>query len=198
MNTYVITHVHGQPDWEKVPALAVDQILWLPDAGIRMTQQICYDEEKLYIHQKAVESPLRAEHTDVLAQVCEDSCMEFFFCPADNRYFNFEWNLNGCLYLGFRTGRRNAVRLQLKNHKELFGFRGSETPEGWEIFYEIPAAFVQLFVPEFSLEPGKLLRANCYKCGDLTPQPHYLAWNPVTSEQPDFHRSQDFGTMILG
>lgn len=199
MNTYLISRTNGQPDWEKIPALGVDNIMWLPDAGIRMTQQLCYDDEKMYVHQKAVETNIRAEHTQLLAQVCEDSCMEFFFCPEteSDRYFNFEWNLNGCLYLGFRTGRENSVRLQLKDHKEMFGFRGAKTTDGWEIFYEIPVSFVQLFIPNFSLHSGKELRANCYKCGDLTSVKHYLSWNFVTSENPDFHRSQDFGSMIL-
>ena len=130
MNRYVITHVNGQPDWNTIPQLTADNILWLPDAGVRMVQQICYDEEKLYIHQKAVEPYIRAEHRDVLAQVCEDSCMEFFFCPeaGADRYFNFEWNLNGALYLGWRTGRDCAVRLQLKDHKSLFNFRSVRTP----------------------------------------------------------------------
>ena len=142
MSTYVIAHVEGQPDWNKIPTFSVDNILWLPDAGIRMSQQICYDAEKLYIHQKAVEEYVRAEHTDVLAQVCEDSCMEFFFCPdaSDDRYFNFEWNLHGALYLGWRTGRDQAVRLLLKDHKSLFNFCGAKTPDDWEIFYEIPAS----------------------------------------------------------
>lgn len=200
MNKYVITHTNGQPDWDNVPALALDHILWLPDAGIRMTQQICYDEERLYIHQRAAEAHIRAEHTDVLSQVCEDSCMEFFFCPeaSSDRYFNFEWNINGCLYLGFRSSSENKVRLQLKDHKKLFHFRSAKTADGWEIFYEIPASFVQIFVPEFSLHPENTFRANCYKCGDKTPNPHYLAWNPVTSANPNFHRPQDFGCMILG
>ena len=200
MNSYWIEKVKGQPDWCKLPVLEVNNVLWLPDAGVRMTQQICYDTDKLYIHQTAVESRIRAEHTELLAQVCEDSCMEFFFCPEEtsDRYFNFEWNLNGALYLGFRTGREHAVRLQLKDHKTLFAFRGARTADGWEIFYEIPAEFVRLFVPEFTLGPGKKIRANCYKCGDLTPNPHYLSWNPSTSPNPDFHRPQDFGTMVLG
>ncbi len=200
MNTYVIQPTNGQPDWEKIPVLEVSHILWLPDAGIRMTQQICYDKEKLYVHQKAVESSVRAENTHVLSQVCDDSCMEFFFCPetGSNRYFNFEWNLNGCLYLGFRTGRINAVRLQLQDHKTLFRFRSNKTPDGWEIFFEIPVSFLQLFIPDFSLQPGKTIRANCYKCGNLTPKPHYLSWNPINSQTPDFHRPQDFGCMILG
>lgn len=199
MYGYRIEPTDGQPDWSKVPELKVDNVLWLPDVGIRMTQQICYDEEKLYIHQTAVEAQIRAEHTEPLAQVCEDSCMEFFFCPEtdSDRYFNFEWNLKGCLYLGFRTGRENAVRLQLEDPKKLFAFRGAKTAEGWEIFYEIPVAFIRLLIPDFTLQPGTELRANCFKCGDLTEKPHYLSWNPSTSATPDFHRPQDFGTMVL-
>jgi hypothetical protein len=42
------------------------------------------------------------------------------------------------------------------------------------------------------------LRGNCYKCGDLTEQEHYLSWNPVTSEHPCFHRPQDFGRLVFG
>ena len=199
MNTYRIVHTETRPDWDKVPALSVDHIYWLPDAGIRMTQQLCYDDQKLYVHQKAVEEHVRAEYTDVLAQVCEDSCMEFFFCPeADSdRYFNFEWNLNGALYLGWCIDREYAVRLQLPDHKSYFNFHSARTPDGWEIFYEIPVAFVQLFVPGFAWKRGLQLRANCYKCGKLTPMPHYLTWNPSTSPIPSFHRPRDFGRMVL-
>lgn len=199
MNCYKIMRTEEQPNWDNIPTLFVDNIQWLPDAGIRMTQQICYDEQRLYVHQRAVEAHIRAEHTDVLAQVCEDSCMEFFFCPevGSARYFNFEWNLNGALYLGIRTGRDHAARLQLKDHKSLFNFRSAKTQDGWEIFYEIPVSFMQLFVPNFCLASGVEIRANCYKCGDLTPQPHYLTWNPVDSQAPDYHRPCDFGTMVL-
>ncbi len=118
--------------------------------------------------------------------------MEFFFCPdaSDDCYFNFEWNLNGALYLAWRIGHDQAVRLQVKDHKSFFNFRGAKSQDGWDIFYEIPASFVQLFAPDFALKPGAEIRVNCYKCGDLTLKPHYLSWNPSTSPNPDFHRSK--------
>ena len=47
-------------------------------------------------------------------------------------------------------------------------------------------------------ERGLRLRGNFYKCGDATVQPHYLAWNPVTSAVPAFHRPEDFGEIVLG
>ena len=51
------------------------------------------------------------------------------------------------------------------------------SPPGWEVFYRIPLSFLRLFWPDFTFTGN--LRANVYKCGDLTRQEHYLAWNPV-------------------
>lgn len=200
MESYYIQRADSAPQWDVIPALSVHNILWLPDANIRMTQQMYYDNSAIYIHQRAIESHIRAMHHSPLAQVCEDSCMEFFFAPlpGDDRYFNFEWNLNGCLYLGFRTDRDNSVRLQPKQPSTLFDFHSNRTADGWEIFYKIPLSFIRLFFPDFQLAPGAVMKANCYKCGDLTARPHYLSWNPSTSSTPDFHRPQDFGEMILG
>ena len=36
-----------------------------------------------------------------------------------------------------------------------------------------------------------------HKCGDLTNHKHYLSWNMVQSEKPDFHRPEDFGRMMF-
>ena len=93
MKEYVILKVNSIPDWNAVPVLAVDTILWEPDCGIRMTQQLCYDETALYVRQRAWEANIRAEYSAPLSPVHEDSCMEFFFAfGADERYFNFEIN----------------------------------------------------------------------------------------------------------
>lgn len=199
MKEYLVKKVSGAPDWDSIPVMAVEEIMWLPDAGISMTAQIAYDETALYLHQQAVEQNIRAELYDLLAHVCEDSCMEFFFspCPADGRYLNFEINPNGALHLGFGHGRHDSMRLLPKRAEERFGIRTSRTPEGWEIFYRIPLEFLQVLYPELKLHSGVKMRANCYKCGDCTVQPHYLAWNPPVSEAPDFHRPQDFGTLIF-
>ena len=123
--------------------------------------------------------------------------MEFFFCPAagDDRYFNFEWNPNAQLYLGFGPNRCDSVRLLVQDEQAQFAPRPARTADGWELTFRVPVSFVRRFVPDFALTPGTALRANCFKCGELTPQPHYYSWNPVTSETPDFHRPCDFGQM---
>ncbi len=200
METYCITKISGAPRWEDIPTLEPENILWLPDAGVRMTQQVCYDEDALYVHQRAVEREIRAEHRDPKASVCEDSCMEFFFCPdsASSRYFNFEWNLNGCVFVGIGKGREDRVRMEMPDAAARFVFSSARTADGWEIFYRIPLAFIREYFPACTFTEGTVIRANCYKCGDKTVQPHYLSWNPVTSERPDFHRPCDFGEMVLG
>ena len=53
MKNYVIQRVSGTPDWSGIPALAVDEVPWTGETDIRMIQQIGYDENALYIHQRA-------------------------------------------------------------------------------------------------------------------------------------------------
>ena len=112
-----------------------------------------------------------------------------------DRYFNFEINPNGCLHIGFGAGRRNRAVLSPAGPDSVFGIRTARTPDGWEAEYRIPLSFLRLFLPDFAFA-GRL-RANVYKCGDLTENEHYLAWNPVLSDTPDFHRPQDFGIMVF-
>ena len=59
--------------------------------------------------------------------------------------------------------------------------------------FRIPLAFLRLFVPGAAFTGA--WRANVYKCGDLLPVPHFISWNPITTESPDFHRPEFFGQM---
>ena len=196
VETYRIRAVTGEPEWASVPELETVHILWRPDAGLRAFGQFCRDGENLYVRLRAKEQKIRAEYTAPLSPVCQDSCLEFFFMPeGEDRYFNFEINPNGCLYIGFGRGREDRTVLYRKDMQELFDIRAARTPDGWEAFYRIPLTFLRLFWPGFSF--SGILRANVYKCGDLTEHEHYLSWNGVNSETPDFHRPQDFGRMIF-
>jgi len=42
---------------------------------------------------------------------------------------------------------------------------------------------------------GKTFRANFYKCGDMLTVPHYVTWNPVGTENPDYHQPKYFGLL---
>ncbi|MBR6089456.1 MAG: hypothetical protein IKP86_05955, partial [Anaerolineaceae bacterium] len=77
--------------------------------------------------------------------------------------------------------------------QDRFDIRTARTEDGWEGYYQIPLEYIRLFYPEFDFSGA--LRANIYKCGDQTVNKHYLSWNPIDSEKPDFHRPEDFGIM---
>ena len=192
--SYTIRSVAGKPDWESIPELEADRILWKPDCGIRAFGRICHDAQHLFVCLRAAEKQIRAEYTAPLSPVHEDSCLEFFFMPkGENRYFNFEINPNGCLHVGFGHGREDSTVLFRKDMARFFEIRTGKTPDGWEACYRIPLSFLCLFWPGFSFTG--ILLANVYKCGDKTAHEHYLSWNPVSSGTPDFHRPEDFGVM---
>lgn len=198
MRTHVISKKPEHLDWAQLPVATIDHLLWTPEVDILAAAQICYDENALYLHLSAKEEHIRAEGTGLLDQPCEDSCLEFFFSPipGDDRYFNVEFNPNCCMYLGLGYNVGTLVRL-LPEGGAPFNPKATRTEDGWEIIYQIPYTFIRQFFPEFSAESGKRIRANFYKCGDETVQPHYFAWNRVTSETPAFHRPCDFGELVF-
>lgn len=199
MKEYSITYRSDDQCWSSTPYLNVNEYLWNSPKNVSMRAQICYDENALYVHMEAKEEHIRAEYTAPLSMVCKDSCMELFFCPDehDNRYINFEINPNGCTFIGISHRRTDIVRLCPLNEEKLFNKQVNRTADGWEAFFQIPVSFLQVFFPDYTLMSGRKIRANCYKCGDLTVQPHFLSWNPVNHPTPDFHRPCDFGMMIL-
>lgn len=197
MRQYTIVRRPQQLDWTHIPALQIDQLMKTDPLPIRAQAQLCYDENALYIRLSAVEQHIRAELTGKLDEICEDSCLEFFFSPmaGDLRYFNIECNPNGCLFLGMGSNVHNLVRFIPEEPCILP--QAKRTADGWEVSYEIPYSFIRQFFPDFSPAPGYAMRANCYKCGDQTVQPHYLCWNPVPYQPCAFHNPEAFGIMYF-
>lgn len=193
MREYAAQHCNGMPNWADVPAINIDQKLHPTDANVTAQAQLCYDEHALYVRLSAQEEKIRAELTGTLDEICEDSCLEFFFCPTENdpRYFNIECNPNGCLFLGFGPNVEELVRLIPENPS--IRPVTKRIPGGWETLYAIPYSFIRMFFPGFSPASGSAMRANFYKCGDKTEIPHYLCWNQVPQQRCAFHNPSAFG-----
>ncbi|MDU5344496.1 MAG: carbohydrate-binding family 9-like protein, partial [Prevotella bivia] len=65
----------------------------------------------------------------------------------------------------------------------------------WELALVVPvSSFFNHKITELS---GLTMKANFYKCGDKTDQPHFLSWQKVDLPKPDFHRPEFFGTIIF-
>lgn len=204
MKTYTMTKVSGQPDWTAIPVLELDERYKLPPEGalVQAWAQVAYNDEALLVHEWAKEPVLRKELTGLLDPICQDSCLEFFFCPmeGDERYFNIEYNPNACRYLGFGTSIANLIRLIPEKNNDEFCPKAIETEGGWDLTYQIPYHFIRRFFPDFDPAPGKAIRANCYKCGDKTENPHGLTWNPIKRLPTggSYHQPAAFGRMIFG
>lgn len=199
MRSYTMKKVSGVPNWQDIPVIPIDTLLWTDSTDVSAQAQICYDTEYLYLRLEAVEPNIRMEEQGVLAEVCEDSCLEFFLRPTQRMdYFNIEMNPNGALYLGFGTSLENLIRLLLPNPEEMLIPQVEFTDGGWVLTYRVPFAFIRRFFPDFTAEKGTKMYANFYKCGDSTVKPHFLAWNPIRRETPAFHCPEDFGCLIFG
>jgi len=191
---YYEVHRVQIPNWEAIPAVTLCHTPWLTPNDVKAQAQLCHDGQTLFLRMQARESSIRATVTGQLELVCNDSCLEFFFAPdaEDSRYLNFEVNPLGTLYVGFGAERATRARQILKS-TDMFQIQTFRTEDGWGLTMQIPLRFVQMYFP--NAEFAGVAACNFYKCGEETVSPHYLAWNPLTCEKPDYHRRQDFGTL---
>ncbi len=195
MREYTIVKCSSTPAWDNIPTLDINLLYWTEATDVCAQAQIAYNDEALHVRLQAWEKDIRAVENGPLGSPCEDSCLEFFFRPdpKDIRYFNIECNPNGCLYLGFGDRLDNLVRLLPEQPPIIPEIQ--HTKDGWMVTYTIPYRFIRQFFPDFCPVSGSYIRANCYKCGDLTPHPHFLLWNPVDPEKETFHLPEQFGLM---
>lgn len=147
---------------------------------------------KFFVEEKEV----RAMVTQTNGAVWEDSCVEFFISFDDSGYYNFEFNCIGTVLAAFRKNRDERMYLpeeMLKKVETYTKLNRKNDFYKWEILIVIP---IEMFIAH-SLQSlsGIVCKANFYKCGDRLLQPHYLSWNHIESETPNFHLPQFFGEL---
>ncbi len=163
---------------------------------------IAHSEKYIYVDFFVRCNYLRAMNYQNNSPVSQDSCVEFFVSPGcDSHYWNFEFNCIGAINASHRTERNNPTRLndeQLATVKRYAscGTRPFNEVEGlftWNLIIAIP---LELIGVKYNGSPIEM-RGNFYKCASGSSQPHYLSWNPISTEKPDFHRPEYFGKIIL-
>lgn len=161
---------------------------------------IAYTNKEILLKYYITEEYFKAEKTETNQNVFEDSCVEFFVSPEDDGiYYNFEFNGIGTCLMGSGTGRENSTRADAKfisriRRQTSMGITPVMERKGtfsWDITIAIP--FEVFFHHKVGNLKRKSIRANFYKCGDMLTVPHYLTWNPVKTEKPDFHQPGYFG-----
>ena len=143
------------------------------------------------------ENDLRAIYTKSNEPVYKDSCVELFILFDEKGYYNFEFNCAGTCLLGFGKGRNERLQVsdelidRIRYQSLLKPSAHPEANISWELTLEIP--FDVFHYHQIKTLKKKRARANVYKCGDDLPKPHFLAWNEIKTEEPDFHRPEYFG-----
>jgi hypothetical protein len=163
---------------------------------------IAYTRHEMLLKYNVTEQWFKAEKTETNQDVYEDSCVEFFVSPADDGiYYNLEFNGIGTCLMGSGTGRENRKRAdpEIISRIRRKGSAGENSISekggdfSWTITMAIPLNV--FFHHNINRLKGMTFRANFYKCGDKLSVPHYVTWNPVGTEKPDYHRPEYFGLL---
>lgn len=190
-------------DEEHIPFQTIETVNWneysyRPQAAFR----IAYTDDAILLHYKVTEGSVRAKYGSDNGSVWTDSCVEFFSIPAgDGIYYNLECNCIGTVLLAVGPERSNRKHASLEIMDKIqrwasLGRTSFEERVGeceWEVALVVPYAV--FFKHQIETLQGKTVKANFYKCGDELQTPHFLSWNPIKIENPDFHRPDFFGSL---
>lgn len=184
------------PIWEGVSKARIDCVSFSPKAINPMTTvKGVYSDKGLTVLFQSDEKNVLARYKGVNEKPWTDSCVEIFFnpCPTlSDKYFNFELSAGGGLLIGYGEERGNRLRCDFT--LDIFDIETEIKSDGWTAKLTIPFSFVLKYAEEFH----NVFSGNFQKCGDETQSPHFVVWNEIKSNIPDFHKPEFFGKFILG
>lgn len=164
---------------------------------------IGHGSTEIYLQYNVRERNTRAIYLQDNDPVWNDSCVEFFFSPGEeDTYYNLEVNCIGTLLLGYgrkKPDRERAGQDVLKKIRRISSLKHEPAEFSDEITWSVALAIpVEVFYGHaiHSLS-GMQCRANFYKCGDEMKVPHYLSWQPINTDSPNFHLPEFFGTLFF-
>lgn len=197
---YVIKkHPYSKDSWDNIEQIKIDCFKWVDNNYMpAVYAKLFHDNVNIYIRFEAFEDEITVKHIKDNEDVCEDSCVEFFFGPwGKEEYFNFEVNAQGVLLSGI--GKDRYDRRQVIRNREEFCIKSSVGnaedyhEDFWSVEYRIPFEFIRSYFEDFCSQKG--LAVNLYKCGDKTKYEHYGMWSEIFTDNPDFHQRKFFGKM---
>ena len=192
-------------DWNRIPAARVSTYKWVRGYAPAVMAKLAYVEGECFVLHMVCgeERPLVTYH-EYNRPVYKDSCMEFFaiWDAESDRYVNMEMNAAGTLLSSIGADRHERTPV-LDVCGEIFPVKGEILSDAWSVTATIPLSMIATLYGTDTetyrsrLVPGYTLRGNFYKCGDETPIPHFGMWNEVGTTEPDFHRPEFFGDLVL-
>ncbi len=160
---------------------------------------IAHANDIIYLKYYVEERSIRAVNSTINSSVWEDTCVEFFIGFDEKGYYNLEFNCIGAALIGYgknRSDRELLLEAAIKKVKYMAVIQNNvENFVKWDLTLSIPSS---VFIHHgFTSVGGKECKANFYKCGDCLPEPHFVAWSDINSEEPNFHLPSFFGTLVF-
>jgi len=172
---------------------------YTPDVRFR----ILHTGSEIWLKFFVQEKYIRAVETRTNGDVYKDSAVEFFVSFDQKNYYNLEFSCIGTIHLGYGSGRHGRQYISPEIAEQIsavssLGKQAFDEKSGgfnWEMMLRIPlTCFVFDEIKNLS---GLTARANFYKCGDATSEPHFISWNPIKTETPDYHQPDFFGEIAF-
>lgn len=165
--------------------------------------KIAHSNNGIILKFSITENELKVTYQRSNDAVYKDSCVEFFFSIGEETgYYNFEFNAIGTCLAAFGINRHNRKYLsndtirQIKTYSRVeTSFKDSVKNINWELTVMLPLTVFSFH--QLTFLKGLKGAGNFYKCGDDLNQPHYLVWNPVFADKPDFHLRKYFGNIYF-
>jgi hypothetical protein len=196
------------PVWKKVQAADIVNYMgkipeFKPEAQVKMM----YDKENIYLIFKVKDKNVRCITNKINGPVWQDSAVEFFFAPDSAKpllYFNLETNCGGTPLMHYNTVPRKESKKLSDDDIKLIEIAHSlpeiidpeiSEPVTWTLEYKIPLSLLEKYAAVTRPGKGVLWRANFYKIGENSTNPHYITWSKIENQKPNFHLPQFFGNL---
>ena len=219
MQSYTIRRAQNPPElagdwdgraWADIAPLHVDRFHEAGSDHRPVTQaKVLYDEEAVYVLFRVEDRYVRCVDTNRNGRMCCDSCVEFFVEPVAGRgYINFEINCGGTILAHYNaqsaSQKYDPVEIDEDRLDKIKIFHSMPKvvdpeltdPVTWFVEFRVPYEVMEAYVGPIARGQGIIWRANFYKCGDQTSQPHWAMWNEIPGEL-GFHKPEHFAPLHL-
>lgn len=160
---------------------------------------IAFGENSIFVKYYVIEKELKAVYSMPNDPVYKDSCVELFIALDEKgNYYNLEFNCLGIALVEFGAGREGRTLLPSSVIKKIQSQTILKSKHGlinWELTLSIP--FELFYYHILTSLKGLTCSANFHKCGDDLEEPHFLVWNNIVNDTPDFHLPEHFGKLVF-
>ena len=204
MSTYIVKKIEHAFSWSNIEPGNINIFNWEQFKGYNpeASFQLAHDTNNLYLRLTAKNDYIKSICKNINDIVCGDSCMEAFIIPPgyENEYFNFEFNSNGVLHLGYGAGRqgRTIVNPEIIKKYITIMVDKDNIPEEQRGFWQITAIINKELFNTVGGKPflNGTAKGSFYKCGEKVIT-HFISWNKINTDHPDFHTTECFGNIIF-